>query len=155
MRPRGGPESPGPGEVHLWNTVTGPQFCRGEDHDQQGQVWPRWGPESPNPGEAQVGTTVTRCRVVSGADQNHQVQVWCRWQPNSPGPGKALVGYMRSHEVHEKLETHGIPGWRSGLVPAFGPGRYMETRDRIPRRAPGAWNLLLPLPVSLPLSLSL
>ena len=31
----------------------------------------------------------------------------------------------------------------------------LETRDRIPRRAPGAWSLLLPLPVSLPLSLSL
>ena len=30
----------------------------------------------------------------------------------------------------------------------------LETRDRIPRRAPGAWSLLLPLPVSLPLSLS-
>ena len=27
--------------------------------------------------------------------------------------------------------------------------------DRIPRRAPGAWGLLLPLPVSLRLSLSL
>ena len=117
-----GPESHGPGEVQLWNTVTGSQFCTVEDHGQQGQVRPRWGPESRNPGEAQVGTTVTRSRVVSGADQNHQVQVWCRWQPNSPGPGKALVGYMRSHEVHEKLETHGIPGWRSGLAPAFGPG---------------------------------
>ena len=77
----------------------------------------------PKPGEAQVGNTVTRSRVVSGADQNHQVQVWCRWQPNSPGPGKALVGYMRSHEVHEKLETHGIPEWNRGLAPAFGPGR--------------------------------
>ena len=29
----------------------------------------------------------------------------------------------------------------------------LETRDRIPRRALGAWSLLLPLPVSLPLSL--
>ena len=34
-------------------------------------------------------------------------------------------------------------------------GAILETRDRIPRRAPGAWSLLLPLPVSLPLSLSL
>ena len=32
-------------------------------------------------------------------------------------------------------------------------GAILETRDRIPRRAPGAWSLLLPLPVSLPLSL--
>ena len=34
-------------------------------------------------------------------------------------------------------------------------GGILETRDRIPHRAPGAWSLLLPLPVSLPLSLSL
>ena len=34
-------------------------------------------------------------------------------------------------------------------------GAILETRDRIPRRAPGAWSLLLPLPMSLPLSLSL
>ena len=34
-------------------------------------------------------------------------------------------------------------------------GVILETRDRIPRRAPGAWSLLLPLPMSLPLSLSL
>ena len=33
-------------------------------------------------------------------------------------------------------------------------GAILETRDRIPRRAPGAWRLLLPLPVSLPLSLT-
>ena len=32
-------------------------------------------------------------------------------------------------------------------------GAILETRDRIPRRAPGAWSLLLPLPISLPLSL--
>ena len=34
-------------------------------------------------------------------------------------------------------------------------GAILETRDRIPRRAPGAWSLLLLLPVSLPLPLSL
>ena len=34
-------------------------------------------------------------------------------------------------------------------------GAILETRDRIPRWAPGAWSLLLPLPMSLPLSLSL
>ena len=34
-------------------------------------------------------------------------------------------------------------------------GAILETRDRVPRRAPGAWSLLLPLPVSLPLSVSL
>ena len=34
-------------------------------------------------------------------------------------------------------------------------GAILETRDQIPRWAPGAWSLLLPLPMSLPLSLSL
>ena len=34
-------------------------------------------------------------------------------------------------------------------------GVILETRDRIPHQAPCAWSLLLPLPVSLPLSLSL
>ena len=56
----------------------------------------------------------------------------------------------------DENDTLGIPGWRSGLAPAFGPqGAILETRDRIPRWAPGAWSLLLPLPVSLPLSLYL
>ena len=87
-----GPESPGPGEVQLWNTVTGSQFCTVEDHGQQGKVRLSWGPESPTPREAQVGTTVTRSRVISGVDQNHQVHVRCRWQPHSPGPGEAPVG---------------------------------------------------------------
>ena len=32
-------------------------------------------------------------------------------------------------------------------------GAILETRDRIPHRAPRAWSLLLPLPMSLPLSL--
>ena len=36
----------------------------------------------------------------------------------------------------KKLKILGIPGWRSGLAPAFGPGRILETRDRIPRQAP-------------------
>ena len=41
--------------------------------------------------------------------------------------------------------------WRLPLT----QGAILETRDRIPRQAPGAWSLLLPLPLSLPLSLSL
>ena len=40
--------------------------------------------------------------------------------------------------------------WRLPLA----HGAILETRDRIPRWAPGAWSLLLPLPVSLFLSLS-
>ena len=35
--------------------------------------------------------------------------------------------------------------WRLPLA----EGAILETQDRIPRRAPGAWSLLLPLPVSL------
>ena len=45
----------------------------------------------------------------------------------------------------------GAAVWRLPLA----QGAILETRDRIPRLAPAAWSLLLPLPVSLPLSLSL
>ena len=45
----------------------------------------------------------------------------------------------------------GAAVWRLPLA----QGAILETRDRVPRRAPGAWSLLLSLPVSLPLSLSL
>ena len=45
----------------------------------------------------------------------------------------------------------GAAVWR---LPLAG-GAILEIRDRIPRRAPGAWSLLLPLPMFLPLSLSL
>ena len=44
----------------------------------------------------------------------------------------------------------GAAVWRLHLA----QGAIPETRDRIPHRVPGAWSLLLPLPVSLPLSLS-
>ena len=45
----------------------------------------------------------------------------------------------------------GAAVWRLPLA----QGAILETWDRIPHQAPGAWSLLLPLPVSLPLSLSL
>ena len=45
----------------------------------------------------------------------------------------------------------GAAVWRLPLA----QGAILETRDRIPHLAPGAWSLLLPLPVSLPLSPSL
>ena len=44
----------------------------------------------------------------------------------------------------------GAAVWRLPLA----QGAILETRDRVPPRAPGAWSLLLPLPVSLSLSLS-
>ena len=53
----------------------------------------------------------------------------------------------------QELEFWGSLGgtvvWRLPLA----QGAILETRDQIPRRAPAAWSLLLPLPVSLPLSL--
>ena len=42
-----------------------------------------------------------------------------------------------------------IAPWAKGRRQTAAP-----PRDRIPHQAPGAWSLLLPLPVSLPLSLS-
>ena len=42
----------------------------------------------------------------------------------------------------------GAAVWRLPLA----QGAILEIRDQIPRQAPGAWSLLLPLPVSLPLS---
>ena len=45
----------------------------------------------------------------------------------------------------------GAAVWRLPLA----QGAILETQDRIPGRAPGAWSLLLPLPMSLPLSLFL
>ena len=60
----------------------------------------------------------------------------------------------KKEERKEKKEGGSLGGavvWRLPLA----QGTILETRDRIPRWAPGAWSLLLPLPVSLPLSLSL
>ena len=48
----------------------------------------------------------------------------------------------------------GKPEWLSGLAPPSAQGMVLETRDQVPHRLP-AWSLLLPLPVSLPLSLSI
>ena len=66
------------------------------------------------------------------------------------------------HSMQSLLKYHqGILGWRSGLAPVFGPGRDPGDPGSNPTSAPGAWSLLpvswsllLPLPVSLPLSLS-
>ena len=60
-----------------------------------------------------------------------------------------VTRYMRSYKQMGALG--GAAVWRLTLA----QGAILETRDQIPRRAPGAWSLLLPLPVSLPLSLSL
>ena len=80
--------------------------------------------------------------------------------PRTPGSwpeAKADAQPLSHPGAQESLRFFqpGIPGWRSGSAPAFGPGRDPGDRDRIPHRAPGAWSLLLPLPVTLPLSVCL
>ena len=49
----------------------------------------------------------------------------------------------------KKNGKNGQPGWLSGLVPPSAQGVILETWDRV---GLPAWSLLLPLPVSLPLS---
>ena len=51
----------------------------------------------------------------------------------------------------EQGSLGGVVVWHLPLA----QGTILEIRDRVPCRAPGAWSLLVPLPVSLPLSLSL
>ena len=67
----------------------------------------------------------------------------------NPCAESLLVNYFM--EFFSRGSLGGTAVWRLPLA----QGVILETRDRIPRRAPGAWSLLLPLPVSLPLSLSL
>ena len=63
------------------------------------------------------------------------------------------IEVLKSGLLEIKLVARGSLGgaavWRLPLA----QGTILETRDRIPHRAPGAWSLLLPM--SLPLSLSL
>ena len=68
---------------------------------------------------------------------------------------KILLAMCPEKSSHIKIYILGSLGdaavWRLPLA----QGAILETQDRIPRRAPGAWSLLLPLPMSLPLYLSL
>ena len=72
-------------------------------------------------------------------------------------PKKHLTNYYNVYQgtIVFKSQNLGSLGgaavWRLPLA----QGVILETQDRIPRQVPGAWSLLLPLPVSLPLSLSL
>ena len=65
---------------------------------------------------------------------------------------QTLLNHMQyTHGLRLALGSLGDAAvWRLPLA----QGAILETRDQIPRRAPGAWSLLLPLPMSLPLSLS-
>ena len=62
-----------------------------------------------------------------------------------------LLNFLISQKFPLLGSLGGAAVWRLPLA----QGVILETRDRIPRQALGAWSLLLPLPVSLPLSLSL
>ena len=68
---------------------------------------------------------------------------------------RKCVGKYQKGRQNIKTPNSGSLGgaavWRLPLA----QGAIPETLDRIPRQAPGAWSLLLPLPVSLPLSLSM
>ena len=55
--------------------------------------------------------------------------------------------------LYESLFFGGSLGGTAVWHLPLAQGAILETRDRVPRRAPGAWSLLLPLPMSLPLSL--
>ena len=63
--------------------------------------------------------------------------------------GKYFGSFLQNQHTWGSLG--GAAVWRLPLA----QGAILETRDRVPRRAPCAWSLLLPLPMSLPLSLSL
>ena len=54
-----------------------------------------------------------------------------------------------------KITGAGIPGWRSGLAPAFGPGCNPGDPGLNPTSGSRCMEPASPLPVSLPLSLSL
>ena len=62
--------------------------------------------------------------------------------------------YQKGRQNIKTSNSGSLGGAAVGRLP-LAHGAILETRDRIPRRAPGAWSLLLPLPVSLPHSLSL
>ena len=54
--------------------------------------------------------------------------------------------YINSLKKSIRGSLGGAAVWRLPLA----QGAILETRDRIPHQAPGAWSLLLPLPMSLP-----
>ena len=61
-----------------------------------------------------------------------------------------VIVVMRTFKIYSlRGSLGGAAVWRLPLA----QGAILESRDQIPRRAPSAWSLLLPLPVSLPLSL--
>ena len=64
-----------------------------------------------------------------------------------------LATVENSVEGPQEVKKIGSLGGAMVWYLSLAQGAILETRDRIPRQAPSAWSLLLPLPVSLPLSL--
>ena len=89
-------------------------------------------------------------------DKLLKVLIYEKWK-NSNGHQIAkfhlLPKYYHGHSDSEK-ECQGQPQWLSGLAPAFGPGCDPGDPGSSPTSGSNTWSLLLPLPVSLPLSLS-
>ena len=56
-----------------------------------------------------------------------------------------MLGIELISKTNKQGSLGGAAVWRLPLA----QGAILETRDRIPRRAPGAWSLLLSLPASL------
>ena len=84
------------------------------------------------------------------------------FDPGSPGlhPGPKAGAEPLCHPgiptnvTFKKNRKEGSLGGAAVQRLPLAQGAILEIRDRIPRRAPGAWSLLLPLPMSPPLCLS-
>ena len=109
---------------------------------REGPIWLLLGEEFSSQGKGHWKTLIWKCALHA-------------WKAKYPVCLEQSEG-----EKAKRENTRGeIPGWLSGLAPAFRPGRdpgvprwesCIESLIGLP-----AWSLLLPLPVSLPLSLSL
>ena len=79
------------------------------------------------------------------------IPIWKFLNAVFPMMHQAFYGFTLVYKNHCRGSLGGAAVWRLPLA----QGAILETQDRIPRRAPGAWSLLLPQPMSLPLFLSL
>ena len=95
----------------------------------------------------------TLCWVISQSQMSMCVGGWGEVRELVDGEER---GKKRNSSLKVKGLDSGSPRWLSGLAPPSAQGVVLEILDRVPRQAPCMeWSLLLPLPVSVPLSLSL
>ena len=66
-----------------------------------------------------------------------------------------ILGSFHGLDSFHPNTVFGKTGWLSGLAPPSTQGLILETQDQVPHVRLPAWSLLLPLPVSLPLSVCL